>query len=400
MRSGRRRGDAGEIYHDAQMRSLSKLKLCFLAGTLEHGGAERQLFYILQALCQAGTTPRLLSLDQGEFWEKRIAGLGVSTTWVGAQPSRLKRLFRVLKEVRKDPPDVLQSQHFFANAYVGVAAWLVQASGIGAMRNNGLTEVSESGILGGWLNLHCPGTIAANSQSAIQYAATLGVPASRLYFLPNVVDTERFQPPDAPAEEPFTLIAVGRLVKQKRLDRFVSILGRLRMAYGLKVRGLIVGPGCQNEDLRPELENQARRLGLFPGVVEFRGGISDTRSVYREAAVCVLTSQHEGTPNVLLEAMASGLPVVAANVGGVPQIVQDGQTGFLLEPWDIDGFAAALARLARNAELRTDMGRRARAFVEENHSLHRLPAYLAGLYQMALATTSRPATSRAQRAPI
>jgi len=84
------------------MRSLSKLKLCFLAGTLEHGGAERQLFYILQALCQAGNTPRLLSLDQGEFWEERIKGLGVSVTWVGDQPSRFKRLFRVLKEVWKD----------------------------------------------------------------------------------------------------------------------------------------------------------------------------------------------------------------------------------------------------------------------------------------------------------
>ncbi len=382
------------------MRSISNLKLCFLAGTLEHGGAERQLFYILQALCQAGNTPRLLSLDRGEFWEKMIKDLGVSITWVGDQPSRLKRLLRVFKEVRKDPPDVLQSQHFFANAYAGVAARLFHASGIGAMRNNGLTEVIESGFLGGWLNLHCPGTIAANSQIAIKYAAARGVPASRLYFLPNVVDTERFQPPSALSQNPFTLIAVGRLVKQKRLDRFVTILGRLRMDYGLKVRGLIVGPGCQNEDLRPELENQARRLGLFPGIVEFRGGVSDTRSLYREAAVCVLTSEYEGTPNVLLEAMASGLPVVAANVGGVPQIVQDGQTGFLLESWDIDGFVAALARLARSPELRTEMGRRARAFVEENHSLHRLPAYLAGLYQMARATASRPATSTVRRAPI
>ncbi len=165
------------------MRSISNLKLCFLAGTLEHGGAERQLFYILQALCQAGNTPRLLSLDRGEFWEKMIKDLGVSITWVGDQPSRLKRLLRVFKEVRKDPPDVLQSQHFFANAYAGVAARLFHASGIGAMRNNGLTEVIESGFLGGWLNLHCPGTIAANSQMAIKYAAARGVPACRTSWI-------------------------------------------------------------------------------------------------------------------------------------------------------------------------------------------------------------------------
>jgi glycosyltransferase involved in cell wall biosynthesis len=382
------------------MRSLSKLKLCFLAGTLEHGGAERQLFYILQALCQAGNTPRLLSLDQGEFWEEKIKGLGVSVTWVGDQPSRLGRLFRVFKELRKDPPGVLQSQHFFANTYVGIVSRLIQARGIGAMRNNGETEVKESGRVGGWLNLHCPQTMAANSRMAIEYAIAQGVPASRLYFLPNVVDTERFQPSGESSGKPVTLIAVGRLVKQKRLDRFVSILARLRTDYRLNVKGLIIGPGCQNEDLRSELENQASCLGLSPDIVEFRGGVSDTRFAYREAAVCVLTSDHEGTPNVLLEAMASGLPVVAARVGGVQDIVQHGRTGFLFEPEDLEGFAAALAWLTKSSELRTKMGRCARADVEENHSVHRLPGYLERLYQLALAPAGHPTAIVARRAPI
>jgi hypothetical protein len=86
-------------------------------------------------------------------------------------------------------------------------------------------------------------------------------------------------------------------------------------------------------------------------------------------------------------------------VGGVPGIVRHGQTGFLLDPGDSDGLAAALAELARNPRLRTEMGRRARTYVEENHSLHRLPVYLAGLYEMALP----PRPSRAsvvQGAPI
>ncbi|MDE3066478.1 MAG: glycosyltransferase family 4 protein [Verrucomicrobiota bacterium] len=366
------------------MRALSQLKLCFLAGTLEHGGAERQLFYILQALCRTGAAPRLLSLDRGEFWEERIKALGVRVTWAGDQPSRLKRLLRVLKELRQDPPDVVQSQHFYANAYAGLAARLLRAGGIGALRSNGHSEVSESGRLGGWLNLHCPRMLAANSQLAIQYAVAHGVPARQLYFLPNVVDTDWFRPATHPSNGTVTLIAVGRLVKEKRLDRFLAILARLTTGFHLNVRGLIVGPGCQDEDLRPELENQARQLGLSQDIVQFRGGVPDTRSVYREAAVCVLTSDYEGTPNVLLEAMACGLPVVASNVGGVPGIVQDGQTGFLLEPDNLEGFTAALAGLVKNAALRTEMGRRARSYVAENHSLHRLPAFLEELYGQAL----------------
>jgi glycosyltransferase involved in cell wall biosynthesis len=382
------------------MFNLSKLKVCFLAGTLEHGGAERQLFYMLQALRQAGATPRLLSLDQGEFWEDRIKALGVSVTCVGEEPSRLKRLFRVLKELQKNPPDVMQSQHFHANTYVGLAARLYRAGGIGAMRNDGRTEMRASGRWGGWLNLHGPEILAANSQVAIQFALAQGIPASRLYFLPNVVNTEQFQPAGGLPREPVTLLAVGRLVKQKRLDRFISILDRLRNFYRLNVRGIIAGPGCQDEDLGPELETQARQLGLFPDFLQFRGGIADAPALYREAAVCVLTSDHEGTPNVLLEAMATGLPVVASNVGGVPEIVRGGETGFFLEPNNLEGFAAALAELVRIPGLRAEMGRRARALVEEKHSLHRLPAYLNGLYQLALPAKRGSATGSTLAVPI
>jgi glycosyltransferase involved in cell wall biosynthesis len=375
------------------MNNLSKLKLCFLAGTLEQGGAERQLFYILQALRKAGAAPRLLSLDRDGFWEEKIKALGVPVTCLGVQPSRLERLLRIVKEIRKDPPDILQSQHFFMNPYVGIAARMIRAAGVGAIRSNGRSDLHGSGRLGGWLGLHCPGTIAANSRAAIQYAMSRGIAPSRLYFLPNVVDTERFQPHDRPPETPFTLVAVGRLSKEKRLDRFISIVARLRKEYCLNVRGLIVGPGRPNEVLGSELEQQARRLGLLPDLVQFRGSVADTELVYREAAVCVLTSDYEGTPNVLLEAMASGLPVVASKVGGVPEIVRHGQTGFLFEPDNLEGFASALAQLAMNPQLRDEMGRRARTFIEENHSLHRLPAYLENLYQPLLSFL-RPSTAK------
>ncbi len=366
------------------MRNLSNLNVCFLAGTLAQGGAERQLFYILQALCQAGGTPRLLSLNAGQFWEKAIKELGVSITCVGDQATRLNRLVRMVKELRKDPPDVLQSQHFYTNAYVSVAARLLGSRGIGALRSNGKYDVSDSGRLGGWLNLHLPRTIAVNSQNAIRFATAQGVAASRLYFLPNVVDTERFRPSNRALEKSVTVVAVGRLVKEKRLDRFISVLGRLRTDFHLNVRGLIVGPSCPMRDLRPELENQARILGLFPAGVQFVGGISDIRSIYNQAAVCVLTSDWEGTPNVLLEAMACGLPIVATRVGGVSEIVEHQRTGFLVDPDDLESLAVALAELVKNRELRTEMGQRGRAFVEERHALQRLPAYLDRLYGRVL----------------
>src|SRR5262249_14410218 len=111
---------------DCSVPELRGLKVCFLAGTLEHGGAERQLLYMLEALCRCGAVPRVLCLDRGEFWEAAIHVLGVPLTGVGERPPRLDRLFRIVKELQKDPPDILQSQHFFANAYAGMAARLLR----------------------------------------------------------------------------------------------------------------------------------------------------------------------------------------------------------------------------------------------------------------------------------
>jgi len=359
------------------------LKICFLAGTLEHGGAERQLYYMLQALCRSGVAPRLLCFDRGEFWEEPIRSLGVPVTWVGQRQSRLIRLLRVLRELRSDPPALFQSQHYFANACVGLASLLLGVNGVGAIRNEETAERRMNGTLGGWLNLHLPPVIAANSRLAIRQAIGRGIRPSRLFFLPNVVDTERFKPAENSPARPLTLLAVGRLTKQKRLDRFIAALAHLRRRLGLEVRGWIAGPP-QDRRLRAELEAQAAQLGLLPGGLQFMGGVSNMAQLYQEADVCVLTSDFEGTPNALLEAMASGLPVVATKVGGVPEIVQHGTTGLVVEREDAESLVAALAELVRNASQRTEMGRRAREYVVQNYSLERLPAYLDDLYDRAL----------------
>jgi len=322
----------------------------------------------------------LLCLAQNEFWEDRLKSLGVPVNCVGQAKSRLRRLFRMVAELRKDPPAIFQSQHFYTSAYVAATARVLRLRDIGAMRSNGLKEVQASGPIGGWLSLHTPRVMAANSHAAIRYAVEQGVRQERLYFLPNVVDTRQLRPAAHRGENPFRLVAAGSLLQCKRFDRFLSVLSRLRSEVNRPVTGMIVGAG----PLRPQLEKQAEALGLLPSGVEFRGSVADIAPVYQQADVCVLTSDYEGTPNVLLEAMASGLPVVATKVGGVPEIVEQGKTGFMVEPGDEAGMCAALVRLSNDSQLRMEMGRDARTYVEANHSLDRLLSMLRGLYRLAL----------------
>jgi glycosyltransferase involved in cell wall biosynthesis len=359
---------------------LSRLKICFLAGSLGQGGAERQLFYMLRALRENGAAPRLLCLGSREFWEAKIKDLGVPITCVGHAQSKLRRLFRILAELRRDPPDVFQSQHFYTAAYVGVVGRLLRLASIGALRSNGLEDLRDSGHLLGWLCLHSPLLLAANSRTALNYAMHRGVPAERLYFLPNVVDTERFRPGPRQSGSTVRLIAVGSLRHAKRFDRFLSALVRLGRESKSQIKGLIVGAG----PLRKELEKQAGDLGLMPSVVEFLGSVSEMAPIYTESDILVLTSQHEGTPNVLLEAMASGLPVVATRVGGVAEIVRHGENGFLVDPGDEEGLCAAVRRLVDDPQLKFGMGRNGRQYVEANHAVEGLPPMLAHLYRLAL----------------
>ena len=182
----------------------------------------------------------------------------------------------------------------------------------------------------GLLSLRLPRLIAANSKAGMENAIAHGLPASHLHFLPNVVDTDRFQA-GTKISGPLRLLCVGRLTAQKRIDRFLAIMAGLRQRVNMPLKGIIVGTGA----LRSQLEQQTLALGLSD-IIEFRGAVADMVSAYREADMLVLTSDWEGTPNVVLEAMASGLPVVATKVGGVREIVQPEITGYIVEPEDKD----------------------------------------------------------------
>ena len=362
------------------MFDLARLDVCFIAGTLGQGGAERQLFYIVKTLKECGSRVRLLCLTQGEFWENTIHLLGVPITWVGKQQSRALRLIDTIKALRGDPPQVLQSQHFYTNLYAAAAAYSLGIREVGAMRSNGFSEVRANGPLIGRLSLRIPRFIAANSRAAIENANALGINTGRLHLLPNVIDTDQFKPEGPCRKDHIRLVAVGRLGQEKRIDRFLSVLARLRQQSAVEIKGVIVGDG----PLRQSLEHRAQALGLLPHVVEFRGAINEMTSIYREADILVLTSDWEGTPNVLLEAMASGLPVVATRVGGVAEVVRQGETGYLVEVDDEETMITSMLKLISDRRLREQMGRAGRDYVVSSRSLRRLPELLRNIYEAAL----------------
>jgi glycosyltransferase involved in cell wall biosynthesis len=136
--------------------------------------------------------------------------------------------------------------------------------------------------------------------------------------------------------------------------------------------------------MRAELGRLIHECGL-ESIVELSGRTVTPEAALRELDIFVLPSlSNEGTSNALLEAMATGLPVVATRVGGNALVVEDEVTGFVISPGDAPGLAAALIRLIEDDALAARLGRAARARVETDYGLDRLIARVEALYVDAL----------------
>lgn len=359
---------------------LRGLKVCYLAGTLERGGAERQLYYALRALSAAGAEPRLLTLTQGEFWEEPIRRLGVDVVCVGRQRSRRARAMAIARELRRRSAAIVQSQHFYTNLYAVAGARASGGRDIGALRSDALSEVRSNGQILGTMSLRLPSLLAANSRQGVENARRLGVSAERLFMLPNVVDVETFASRIPHDGDTVRVISVGRMGPEKRFDRLLRVIAELRRHVARPIAVRLVGEG----PLRPELERQVEALGLQE-IVRFTGVVAEVGRLYRESDLLLLTSDYEGTPNVVLEAMACGLPVVASRVGGVADVLRDGECGAIVSADDEAGFVRATIALVSDDALRERMGRRAREVISAGHALPRLQGELGRLYFRALA---------------
>jgi glycosyltransferase involved in cell wall biosynthesis len=188
------------------------------------------------------------------------------------------------------------------------------------------------------------------------------------------------------SSEGLSVLCVARLTPPKGLDILVSAIGAL-VDGGTDVRLTIVGSG----PLEGSLRRSAERIGVAQRV-SFAGAVGqdDMAAYYAQADVFCLSSFAEGIPVVLMEAMATGRPVVATRITGVPELVEEGVSGFLVAPGNVDQLAGALGRLAASPALRESLGRAGRAKVEEAFDAVRCAGQVAEVFdEMAAAGRRR-----------
>jgi glycosyltransferase involved in cell wall biosynthesis len=201
--------------------------------------------------------------------------------------------------------------------------------------------------------------------------------------IPNGVDLAATTPAEGPNDPP-RVVWVGRLQAPKDPLTLVRALGRLKTPFEAD----FVGDGPFRRAVELELE----RLGLGASV-RVLGDRRDVGSLLARSDVFVLASRSEGLPLSILEAMAAGLPVVASRVGGVPELMVDGETGLLVPTGDPDLLAAAVGRLLDDATLRRRLGEAGRARVRERFDLDSVRRAHLDLYRRELARRGLAAPS-------
>ena len=175
---------------------------------------------------------------------------------------------------------------------------------------------------------------------------------------------ELFKLPARENEEVVNIGIVGRLVPIKNHKMLFKVC---RAGLNLPYRIVVIGDG----EMREELEKYVIELGI-EDKVEFRGWIKDLKAIYEGLDIVALTSLNEGTPVSLIEAMAAGRPIVATNVGGVKDIVEDGKSGYLVESGNVEEFTKKLLELIKDPEKRRTFGQNGRDIVKNRFTKERL----------------------------
>jgi len=344
-------------------------RILYLVGQLGPGGSERQLCLLLQKMDRERYRPEVVvwSFQDAETYVRHIQRLDVALHRFPHTHTSTRKMLAVRRIVQRIRPEIVHSYSFYTNVAAYWATLGTKIIPIGAVRSDLLDNKRSSGSILGRLSARWPNKQIYNNFAAAENARNSGTlfAPRRVFVVQNGLDLQQFQKIPLSNKEPILILGVGSLLEYKRWDRL------LRVALKLKQRGLqflveIVGGG----PLRECLERQIHDLEIADRV-RFAGHTDDVAGVIAKSTVLAHTSDVEGCPNVIMEAMACGRAVVAMEAGDIPYLVDDGRTGFVIPRGDEEKMVECLAELIANHNLCLRMGEAGRNKAEREFGLER-----------------------------
>jgi glycosyltransferase involved in cell wall biosynthesis len=357
-------------------------KILFVSTSTTLGGAEKTLFTLATLLDQKEfEIAGIVSLKPPGFYAERLVerGLKVESLGMPRWPgwTEAKALSRI---IQREKPDIV---HAFMYQAIELCRLVKKISAsrftlISSPRVNYRTR-SWATLLVDRALKNADNLLIAESRASRDFLVErLGYAPDRVTVIHNGIDPAPFSPLNhQPDPDQILVGTIGRLDVQKNQGLLISAMAALR--HIPRLRCVIVGEG----PARARLERQIRRLGLEKSV-RLAGENADAAASLASFDIFALPSLWEGLPNALLEAMAMGLPVVAAHVDGVGEAVTSEKDGLLVPPQDAAALAQGIARLVDDGDLRRRLGEAARARVLEDFSLPAMISGYANAYRLVL----------------
>jgi glycosyltransferase involved in cell wall biosynthesis len=372
------------------------MKILYIIGGLGVGGAERQLLYLAESIARlADVTVVSLSESDIGLWPEFERLVGVQTVLCpkrpGIDPTLIPRLVTLF---RRERPVIVHTYLRTAGYWGRVAACLAGVPiRISSERNIEIERGSFANVLDRILSW-ATDRVVVNADAIRDYLIRTeglnplkidviynGVPASHALLDPEMHAMRR----ELGLEEfEYVVGFIGRLVPQKNPGLFLE-MAQAVLRSGLKCGLLLVGGG----PLSATLGEQARNLGIEKSV-RFAGVRNDVPRILGVIDLLVLTSNWEGLPNVILEALAAGIPAVATNVGGVGELLTDGTTGYVVPPRDLPTLVDRVIDILSDSSFRAECGRRGREHVQSHFSISGMVDSTVALYNQVLRSRDLP----------
>ncbi|MBO4368844.1 MAG: glycosyltransferase family 4 protein [Desulfovibrio sp.] len=335
-----------------------RIHVLFCMEDLCFGGTQRQTLELVKRLDQERFRPSFVVFTGETDLDGILRERGIPVRYLGSGRKVFPFFFLTLgKMLLADRPDLIVPCTALPNIWARIWGKILGIPVLGTCRGGGGPKRQHERFL--WpLTCH----MICNSQALVTVLTDIGVPKNHLTCIENGCNTDFFLPgPVPPSKRNEQLLCVARLCQDKDHRTLFEAYEKLLPRFpNLTLR--LVGDGPEEASLK-QWAHQHSHLSI-----EFVPGVEDVRPYYQQARIFVLSSNKEGQPNVLLEAMSSGLPVCATHVGGIPALVHDQQTGLLSPAMDAAKLAENIAYLLENPEEGDTMGMKGRDYVLQSHS--------------------------------
>ncbi len=376
------------------------LNVCLIISSLEFGGAERQVVEMMRSFDRSIVKPFVCSLSSEVPLARFLPAENREELAIIEKRGRFDftTVFRFARLLRRHRIDVVHAFLLDAEIVARLAAPLAGVPVVIASERN--TDYVRSRVHTIALKATQPlfDVMVSNSMAGKRFnMRTLGLADSRIEVVHNGVDVERFRPDRSTGvafrerlgigpETPL-IGMIGSYKRQKAQDVFLRMAARVRQEIP-GAHFLLVGEPVRDDfETTSRFQAEVQELAASLRISEccrFVGNQQDMKAVYNACDATALLSRREGTPNVVLESMACGVPVIATDIADNALIILNGKTGFVVPPEDFEAAAVGAKRILRDAAFRREMGEAARKHACEQFSLRVAASKLERIYTRCL----------------